>query len=591
MADARLAAILSRLTPGGKSGKWPDSKGEHWALCPFHDDRHADNFSVSERGYKCFACDAKGGLSQLAEYLGIDETKPITPKRGRLTTDEARALLHDRGLRNPWLSRAGWVEDEKAQAWRYPVDGGYRYKAFDSGARPKYWAQKGVKNQLYGLQWLNGSAESVWWVGGEPDCLLCWQAGVQAICGFGEGSIPDRSIEQLKAKGVGRIHIALDSDEAGRTGARGIADALFLEGIACSIHELPPELGDKGDLGRLYIWHAKDDAAFVAALRSLPAQAGFRMATAVDLGKAVGEIEWLWQNWIPRGFLTMLAGDPGMGKSAVALRLAQSLIEQDKWPDGSPVDEVGMVLWCDTEASQAILSHRIKAWNLRFPEYILMPGNDPLQEMRIDDPGAFDQLEMMIDHEGITLVVIDSLRGSHRMDENSSDLVNVLSRLAGIARNANIAILVVHHLRKKSVMESSDVTMDRIRGSSAISAMCRVIFCLEPVDFGSSKAIRMKQIKNNLALLPEPMGVNIDESGCSFGESPEEPRTETMTDRAIEFLRLELKGSPRKASQLIEDAELMGISKATLYRAKEKINIIAIRKHGESVTWSFVAKE
>ena len=248
-------------------------------------------------------------------------------------------------------------------------------------------------------------------------------------------------------------------------------------------------------------------------------------------------------------------------------------------------------MWCDTEASQAILSHRVKAWNLRFPEYILMPGDDPLQEMRIDEPGAFDQLEMLIEHEGITLVVIDSLRGSHRMDENSSDLVNMLSRLAGIARNANIAILVVHHLRKKSAMESANVTMDRIRGSSAISAMCRVIFCLEPVDFGSMKAIRMKQIKNNLALLPEPLGVDISESGCAFGESPEEPRKETLTDKAIEFLRVELKGNPRRAAKLIEDAELMGISKATLYRAKEKLNIIAVREHGKPVLWSFVAKQ
>ena len=32
--------------------------------------------------------------------------------------------------------------------------------------------------------------------------------------------------------------------------------------------------------------------------------------------------EWLWEGHIPRGMLTIIAGDPGQGKSAVALDIA-----------------------------------------------------------------------------------------------------------------------------------------------------------------------------------------------------------------------------------------------------------------------------
>jgi DNA primase len=58
---------------------WPDRKGEYYALCPFHDDTHVGSFSFSVRGYKCFACDAKGSLAHLARLTGeaFDDTLPV----------------------------------------------------------------------------------------------------------------------------------------------------------------------------------------------------------------------------------------------------------------------------------------------------------------------------------------------------------------------------------------------------------------------------------------------------------------------------------------------------------------------------------
>jgi hypothetical protein len=72
-----LEAILPKLDRGGgPDSRFPDRKGEYWALCPFHADRHPENFSVSEAGYHCFACGASVGLRALAEKLGV------VPQRG-----------------------------------------------------------------------------------------------------------------------------------------------------------------------------------------------------------------------------------------------------------------------------------------------------------------------------------------------------------------------------------------------------------------------------------------------------------------------------------------------------------------------------
>jgi hypothetical protein len=71
--DDLLDAILLKLDRGDSPDrKWPDGRGEYWALCPFHRDTHPDNFSVSERGFKCFACGKSGGLRDLAEKLSVD---------------------------------------------------------------------------------------------------------------------------------------------------------------------------------------------------------------------------------------------------------------------------------------------------------------------------------------------------------------------------------------------------------------------------------------------------------------------------------------------------------------------------------------
>jgi hypothetical protein len=71
-APELLQAIVRRLDRGGSpDAHFPDREGEYWALCPFHPDRHPNNFSVSEAGYHCFACGASGGLWPLAEKLGV----------------------------------------------------------------------------------------------------------------------------------------------------------------------------------------------------------------------------------------------------------------------------------------------------------------------------------------------------------------------------------------------------------------------------------------------------------------------------------------------------------------------------------------
>ena len=46
------------------------------------------------------------------------------------------------------------------------------------------------------------------------------------------------------------------------------------------------------------------------------------------------DVSWLWPGRIPRGKVTLLAGDPGLGKSFVTMDLAARVSRAAEWPDG-----------------------------------------------------------------------------------------------------------------------------------------------------------------------------------------------------------------------------------------------------------------
>ncbi len=55
-------------------------------------------------------------------------------------------------------------------------------------------------------------------------------------------------------------------------------------------------------------------------------------------------VTWLWGGRIPRGKLTVLDGDPDLGKSALTTDLAARVTMGGDFPDGTPCEAGGVVL-------------------------------------------------------------------------------------------------------------------------------------------------------------------------------------------------------------------------------------------------------
>jgi superfamily II DNA or RNA helicase len=45
-------------------------------------------------------------------------------------------------------------------------------------------------------------------------------------------------------------------------------------------------------------------------------------------------ISWLWRDWLARGKMHIIAGQPGAGKTTIALKIAAAVSAGSRWPDG-----------------------------------------------------------------------------------------------------------------------------------------------------------------------------------------------------------------------------------------------------------------
>ncbi len=180
-----LDDVLLKLNRGSSpNNKWPDHKGEYWSICPFHNDTNATNFSVSQRGYYCFACPAKGSLRDLAIKLGVHVQAQTSHSR---TIYFLADYAKDKGLPESFLQALGLANRKLygSQAVRIPYrdEAGQevtaRYRIAASG--DKFRWTKGAHVLPYGLDKIDRTAGYIILVEGESDAQTLWFHGLPAL--------------------------------------------------------------------------------------------------------------------------------------------------------------------------------------------------------------------------------------------------------------------------------------------------------------------------------------------------------------------------------------------------------------------------
>lgn len=313
-------------------------------------------------------------------------------------------------------------------------------------------------------------------------------------------------------------------------------------------------------------------------------------------------VSWLWEGRVPLGAITLLDGDPGLGKSLLALDLAARVTTGREMPDGTPGVDGGVVLLSAEDDLATTVRPRLEvAWTdldrvemmrgVRLYGTGTAAGTEQQRDLLL--PRDIPVLEYLVWQAEARLVVIDPLMAYLDMKVNSwrdQDVRSALAPLAALAERTGAAILILRHLNKATGMNA----LYRGGGSIGIVAAARsgLLVAKHPDDPDNERVLA--STKSNLGPPLPSLRYRVTASDDSEGipwiewlgecalnaeQALAAPQTEkdgaqsSKLGEAVEWLHAELAKGPRTGRSLEKKARTAGISDATLRRARGQLGV------------------
>ena len=303
---------------------------------------------------------------------------------------------------------------------------------------------------------------------------------------------------------------------------------------------------------------------------------------------------WLWVGWIPRGTITILDGDPGLGKSTLALDLAARVSRGWAMPpaagpgDAQPAD---VLLLSAEDDAGATIRPRLEAAGADLARVHLFDA------VRVGDdqkppvlPYDLDFIERCILDRGVALVIVDSFMAyldgaidSHR----DQDVRRAMHKIKEISERTQAAFLLIRHLHK--LIHS--VALYRGGGSIAIVGAARsgIIVGRHP-DHKDVRVIASN--KSNLGPAPRSLSYTLDSVGdvarVAWGDEVEltandilaTPATgkTTAAERCTAAILDYLAGAAKPSEEVTAAMVNAGYSEGMVKRARKAAGIRAFKE-------------
>jgi len=309
-------------------------------------------------------------------------------------------------------------------------------------------------------------------------------------------------------------------------------------------------------------------------------------------------VTWLWDGRIPLGKLTILDGDPGLGKSTLSLALAANVSRGTPLPGSTePSKPAGVVLLSAEDDLADTIRPRLDAAGADVTRILALrtvPGDD---EMPPSIPADLHLLELAIQRVDARLVVIDPLMAFLDADvdgHKDQSIRRALHRLSALAEDTGTAVVVIRHLNKAT----GGNPLYRGGGSIGIIGAARagLLVARDPDD--ESRRV-LATTKCNLAAEAESLsfhleqhndasrvvwdGVSAHGAGMLLAESDGDP---SALDEAKEVVADILAAGPVASPDLRRRALGEGVSERTMRRARSALGCVK-RKAGMTGGWTW----
>lgn len=474
----------------------------------------------------------------------------------------------------------------KSFAYRRPDgNGGYIYNL------------NGCRRVLYNLPEVVREKDFVFVVEGEKDV-----ENARKAFGFtfttnpmGAGKWRDEYSEFFRGEDVSIIP---DNDESGLRHAQEVAQSVYPLAKTVRMVEIARGLNKKCDISD-WIQNGGTLERFIKLVSKAPiwkpeveeseSENGLVLLSDVEPEK----IRWLWHGYMARGALTIIDGDPGLGKSTLALDIAARVSQGDDMPDESSIKAKGGVVILTAEDGLAtVVRPRLELAGADLTRIVALTGvrrrdRDTgqwfLAHPTLQDLKALRQATEKVEAK---LVIVDPLMSYLISDAHKDQKVRQeLAPLVQLAEEEQTAVVTIRHF-KKDRKETSGVY--RGGGSIGIIGAARSGFLVSKDPSDDSRKI-MAPTKANLSQLPKSLAYKIvankedvirvewigkcDYTAGQLLSAAAGHEDRGKEDEAKEFLADLLSKDPLPFEKVLEEARKVGISQRTLERAKSALNV------------------
>lgn len=312
------------------------------------------------------------------------------------------------------------------------------------------------------------------------------------------------------------------------------------------------------------------------------------------------DVEWLWFPYFPKSKISFIAGDPGCGKSFLAVLLASIISNGEKLPLSNENAPQGLVIIQNAEDGAGdTIKKRLIHLNANEEFVNLIDLKEEFKDTRpilLSDIRELD--ELMEEYHPILLIFdpIQAFLGD--IDMNSANKVrNLLCPIGNLAEKHNCAIIFVVH-QNKGLKGGNQIY--RMLGSIDFAGIARSIVTIE--RNGKSNETLFINSKNNLAARGKTLAFRLSDNKIEWlGEREYQDVVNDITehirpiDIAQDFLLEYLENNPySEFNNILSNALKQGISKKTLIRARDKLKdeklIDKMNNNEQKVVWYLIEK-
>lgn len=416
-------------------------------------------------------------------------------------------------------------------------------------------------------------AISVWGEGGEPSAII--DTGFAMVLVYClEAAAPMATIQNISAALVAKFE--------------------RFEAAPAWLLPLPGTYRHKGPAVQV-IRHNPQRFFPIEKLIARPA-AGVAMRSAKASTFEAKEIPWLWRHRIPAGEFVNLAGRGAAAKTTMLLGLAATLSRGGQWPDGSPAPKGSALVVEAEDPVNEVTIPRLLAAGADLDRVGIV---DRVGAVGVITPEMLEAAEKDAALRDLRMVILSPIRNLIGDNNQPNNVIrDRLMPLLDWARRRQLVIFNIMHPVKGNDKEDAAA----IAGSAAYVELARMNWLatsdagdvrkvinlktnIAPQGIGSRYRVRQAFVQGGIETTRVEWLDEIGQQPADVGaQRPEAPALagavvlpfpwqDSNDSAAIGWLREQLAGGPRAASDILAAAGAANVPERSVYWAAKKLNV------------------